>query len=178
MTCTVYIGTSIDGYIAGPEHDISWLETVPNPEGSDLGFFDFIAEIDALVMGRVTFETVIGFGMGWHYPVPGIILSNTMTQIPADLDQSKLSLFSGTPAATIEHARSLGYERLYIDGGDTVQQFLAADLIDDLIISELPVLVGGGTLLFGTLAEQQVYELIHSEVLLEQIVKRHYRRKR
>ena len=182
MTNYVYIGTSIDGYIADANEGIEWLECVPNPEGSDLGFFEFISQVDAVVMGRNTYETVIGFGQGWTYPVPGIILSSTLDALPDEFSD-QLHLFSGTTQEVISHAKSYGFNNLYIDGGLTVQQFLHEDLIDELIITELPILLGAGIPLFannsfGGDGQHLQFELVAHEVLLDQLTKRHYRRKR
>ena len=76
MSNIVYIATSLDGYISAPDGGLDWLSSVPNPNGDDLGFSKFMDRVDAIVMGRVTFETVVGFGSGWHYPIPGIVLSS------------------------------------------------------------------------------------------------------
>ena len=100
MTNIVYIGTSLDGYISSTDGSLDWMECVPNPDGDDLGFFDFMARVDAVIMGRLTFETIQGFGMGWSYPKPGIILSSTMDKLPEEFED-KVSLASGTPAEVI-----------------------------------------------------------------------------
>ena len=92
MTNIVYIATSLDGYIAPEDGSLDWLGTVPNPEGDDLGFGEFIKRIDAVVMGRLTFEVVQSFDLGWHYPVPGIILSSTLKSLPAEFQEQTLSL--------------------------------------------------------------------------------------
>ena len=177
MTCYVYLGMSIDGYIAGPDGALDWLEYVPVPEGDDLGFGDFMAGIDAVVMGRRTFETLLGFDVGWHYGVPGLILSTTLEQVPeAFADQVQLA--SGAPADIVALAAEQGFRNLYIDGGDTVRRFLNADLVDEMILSEIPVLLGGGTPLFGALAARLDFELVGSEVLAGQILKQHLRRRR
>lgn len=176
-TNIVYLGLSLDGYIAGPDGDLGWLEYVPVPEGDDLGYGAFMQRIDAVVMGRITFETVLGFGMGWHYGKPGIILSSTLTEVPSEV-ADQVQLAHGTPADIVAVAEAQGYQSLYIDGGVTVQQFLQADLVDEMILATIPILVGGGIPLFGTLAGPLGFELLGSEVLADQIVKNHYRRKR
>jgi len=177
VTNIVFIATSLDGYIAPEDGSLDWLETVPNPEGDDLGFNAFISRVDALVMGRLTFEVVEGFGIGWHYPVPGIILSNTLTALPEDF-QEKTSLTRGTPEEVMAFARSKGFENLYIDGGTTIQQFLQADLIDELIITEIPILLGGGDRLFGTLQQPLIFNLQEATTHPNQLVTRHYLRNR
>lgn len=177
MTNIVYIGTSLDGYIAAPDGSLDWMNTVPNPEGSDMGFFDFMERVDAVVMGRNTFETVAGFGLGWHYPKPGIILSSTLDALP-EAFQAKCRIDNGSPGEIVARARQSGFEHLYIDGGITIQQFLAADLIDEMIITDIPILLGGGDPLFGALDNELVFDLVGTEVLLEHLVKKHYRRQR
>lgn len=175
MTNIVYIATSLDGYIAPEDGSLDWLETVPNPEGDDLGFNEFIQRVDAVVMGRLTFEVVEGFGIGWHYPVPGVILSSTMKSLPTEFEE-KVALTSGTPQDVMAFAKAKGYHNLYIDGGTTIQHFLRADLVDEMIITEVPILLGGGDRLFGSLAEPLKFELVETTTLLGQMVKRHYKR--
>jgi dihydrofolate reductase len=128
-------------------------------------------------MGRLTFETVIGFGAGWHYPVPGIIFSSTLKSAPKDL-ADHVDFASGTPGEIVEIEKDKGFENLYIDGGKTIQNFLRADLIDELIISRIPLLLGAGDRLFAELDQRLNFELVSTEILLGQIVKCRYRRKR
>ena len=177
MSNIVYIGTSLDGYISARDGGLDWLSYVPIPKGNDLGFAEFMDGIDAVVMGRKTFETLLVFGVGWHYPKPGIVLSSTLRSAPEEF-ADHVQFASGTPAEIVELAREQGYENLYIDGGHTVQRFLRDDLIDELIITELPLLLGGGTRLFGELDKHLGFELVETNVLLGQLVKRRYRRKR
>jgi dihydrofolate reductase len=177
MSNIVYIATSLDGCIAGPDGELDWLDYVPVPEGNDLGFSEFITSVDAVIMGRVTFETVVGFGMGWTYPIPGLILSSTMKSAPKEF-ASHVTFASGTPKEIAGIAKKMGYSNLYIDGGKTIQRFLNANLIDEMIISEIPILLGGGQRLFGDLDKRLDFELVGTKVMLNQILKKHYRRKR
>ena len=177
MTNIVYIATSLDGYIAPEDGSLDWLGTVPNPGGNDLGFADFMAQVDAVVMGRLSFETVQSFGVGWHYPKPGIILSSTLSELPNEFQEATF-LTHGEPADVVAFAKSKGFNNLYIDGGTTIQRFLRSDLIDELIITEIPILLGGGDRLFGVLEEHLKFELVETQTLLDQMVKRHYRRKK
>jgi len=135
-----------------------------------------MARVDAVVMGRITFETVVGFGHGWHHPIPGLVLSSTLTTVPPEFEDH-VEIVSGTPEEIVELGRKRGFNNLYTDGGKTVQQFLRADLIDEMIISEIPVLLGGGDPLFGELDQRLDFELVNTEVLLSQITRNHYRRK-
>lgn len=177
MSNIVYIATSIDGYISAPDGKLDWLSYVPVPEGDDLGFAEFVNGVDAIVMGRLTFETVVGFGAGWPYPIPGLVLSSTLNSAPQDIS-AHVEFASGTPREIVERAKERGFKNLYIDGGKTIQHFLRADLIDELIISEIPLLLGGGDRLFGELDQRLGFELVSTETLLSQIVKRRFRRKR
>ncbi|MGI9287350.1 MAG: dihydrofolate reductase family protein [Pseudomonadales bacterium] len=176
MSNIVYIATSLDGYISSPDGKLDWLSYVPIPEGDDLGFAEFINRVDAVVMGRLTFETVVGFGAGWPYPVPGLVLSSTLSATSQDL-ADHVDFANGTPHEILELAKAKGFENLYIDGGKTIQNFMREDLIDELIISQIPLLLGGGDRLFGELDQRVNFELVSTETLLGQIVKSRYRRK-
>ncbi|MEL6675873.1 MAG: dihydrofolate reductase family protein [Bacteroidota bacterium] len=173
----VFIACSLDGYIAGPEGEIDWLEMVPNPEGEDLGFGTFIAEVDALLMGRATFELVSSFDGPWPYPCPVYVWSSKLAAIPEAL-ADKAHLVKGSVSEVLARIHEQGHGRLYIDGGATIQGFLREDLIDEMTLTTLPILLGKGIPLFGALEERQVFELVSSEVGLGQLVQSHYRRKR
>lgn len=177
MSNSVFIATSIDGFISAPDGNLDWLDHVPFPAGEDGGYAEFMSRVDVVVMGRITFETVIGFGRGWHYPVPGIILSSTLSSVPPGF-AGHVELASGTPHEIVERARARGFDNLYVDGGKTIRAFLGADLIDELIITEIPLLLGGGSRLFGQLDRQLGFELIGTEVFANQVLQKHYRRNR
>lgn len=177
MLNKVYIAKSLDGFIADKEGGLAWLFALPNPEDSDLGFLKFIDGIDAIVMGRVTFETVCSFGGEWPYPRPTFVLSNSLKSIPGQY-KDKAELLTGSPSNIVTTLNERGYKALYIDGGKTIQQFLEEDLIDEMIISSLPVLLGGGTPLFGDLSMQQEFAHVSTNILINEIVQSHYRRNR
>jgi len=168
----------LDGYIAGKNGEIDWLNAIPNPEGDDMGFLELMDEIDAIIMGRTTFETVCGFGVEWPYSVPVIVLSNSLKSIPEKLTDEEVTLASGSPQEIIKKAYEMGYYKLYIDGGKTIQNFLKEDLIDELIITTIPILLGGGFSLFGDLPKPLEFEHVESKVFLNQIVQDSYKRKR
>jgi dihydrofolate reductase len=142
MSNSVYIATSLDGYISAPDGSLEWLSSVSNPEDSDLGFSAFMERVDAVVMGRITFETVLGFGSGWPYSIPGIVLSSTMNSAPEDV-AGHVQFARGSPGEIVELASKQGFDNLYIDGGKTIQNFLEEDLIDEFFITEIPLLLGG-----------------------------------
>lgn len=171
----IYIAQSLDGYIAGPNGELDWLASIDNPEGDDFGFAGFMAGIDAIVMGRNTFEKVQSFG-NWPYEKPVFVLSHDLTRVPAALD-GKVSLMQGNPTEVEGELKRQGFHRLYIDGGQTIQQFLRAGLINELIVTTIPVLLGKGIPLFGSLDESIKLELLHSQTLLGQLVMSRYRLK-
>lgn len=175
MPNIVFIGTSLDGYIADREGKLDFLQSVPNPENLDFGFYDFMDRIDALIMGRKTFETVLGFGGEWPYSKPVFVLSSSLTSIPDDLTE-KVEIISGPLVSVVEQLNQNGFKFLYIDGGQVIQSFLNEDMIDELIISRVPTLLGGGTPLFGLLPQHLEFEHVNTEVLLNAIVKSHYKR--
>lgn len=172
----VFIATSIDGFIADANGGIDWLNSVPNPENSDMGYNKFIGEVDALIMGRNTFETVAGFDIDWPYQKPVFVLSSSLQSIPVEY-QDKVELVKGTLNEVLEAIHNKGFKNLYIDGGKTIQSFLSLGLIDDIIISTIPVLLGDGIPLFGKTVQKMDFELIKSEVFLNAIVQSHYRLK-
>lgn len=174
MTNIVYIATSIDGYIAKKDGGLDWLNDIPNPEGSDFGFNDFIESIDAIIMGRKTFEIVLTFG-GWPYTKPVFVLSNTLQSVPDNL-KDKAEILTGTPEAIINEMNSRNYLNLYIDGGKTIQDFLKHDLIDELIITRIPIILGEGIPLFDLLKDEQKYEHIKTDIFNNSLVKSHYKR--
>ncbi len=173
----VFIAKSLDGYIAGKDGDLDWLHSIPNPEGIDMGYNRLMEEVDAIVMGRTTFDTVLGFGIDWPYTKHVFVLSNTLKEVPANLE-GKVSLLKGSSQQILNQIYERGYHCLYIDGGRTVQHFLQDDLIDELRITTIPILLGGGFPLFGDLASPMEFEHVESMVFLDQIVQDHYRRKR
>lgn len=176
MGNTVYIGVSIDGFIADRDGGLDWLQSVPNPNNDNFGFTDFIESIDALVMGRKTFETVAGFGGEWPYSKRVFVLSNTLLSLPAGYED-RAEIITGIPSQIIKKLNSRGYKNLYIDGGKTIQSFLSKDLIDEMIITRIPILLGGGTPLFGTLPGHIMFDHVSTRILLSELVSTHYKRR-
>ena len=163
LKATVYIATTLDGFIARENGDIDWLPTEAD-SGEDYGYAAFMQTVDALIMGRNTFEKVLTFG-DWPYSKkPVVVLSSQTVGIPAHLADSVEWMTGATPDIVARLA-ARGYRHLYIDGGVTVQRFLEAGLIHRLIISRIPVLIGRGIPLFGPLRQ---------DVTLRHIETRHY----
>lgn len=174
---SVFIATSIDGFIADKNGGIDWLYTIPNPDNNDMGYIEFINTIDALVMGRTTFQTVCGFDIDWPYKKPVFVLSNTLNEIP-ETYKGKAFLEKGSLHDILNRIHEKGYYRLYIDGGSTIQNFLKEDLIDEMIISIIPILLGGGSPLFSEIQNELKFELIGTKTYLNQITQNHYKRKK
>jgi len=175
-TNKVFLGISLDGYISGKDGDLEWLEMIPNPNQSDLGYFAFMAGVDALLMGRTTYETVLGFDIDWPYEKPVFVLSNTLTSVPEKLE-GKVILVKGELKDVLSSIQAKGYNSLYIDGGKIVQSFLKEDLVDEITLTQIPIILGCGVRLFDELPKSIKLELVKSEVLLDQIVQSHYKRK-
>ncbi len=174
MKASVYIATSLDGYIAESDGGLDWLNDIPNPEQSDYGFADFINSIDAIVMGRNTFEAVLGFG-SWPYSKTVFVLSNSLNSVPDNLT-GKAEIISGDLRTVVDQLHERGYQNLYVDGGKVIQSFLEADLIDEMIIATVPILLGDGIPLFGKLTKSLKFSLKKTEKLNDMLVKNYYTR--
>lgn len=174
---SVFIATSLDGYIADKNGGIDWLHSIPNPDNEDMGYVKFIQSIDALIMGRTTFETVLGFDVDWPYNKPVFVLSNKLIEIPSS-HKDKAFLLKGTLTEILCQIHEKGFYRLYIDGGTTIRNFLKEDLIDEMVLTTIPTLLGGGSSLFMELPNELKFELIETKTYLNQVTQNHYRRKR
>lgn len=159
--CRVFIATSLDGFIARPDGRIDWLEAAQRraavPAGEDFGYADFIAGIDAVVMGRLSFEQVLGFDP-WPYERPVIVMSRRGVEVPHEL-ADRVGVSDEAPAALVERLGASGLRALYIDGGQTIRAFLAEGLIDEMTVTTVPVLIGEGRPLFGPLAADRPWTL-------------------
>jgi dihydrofolate reductase len=173
----VYIATSLDGYISDKDDGLDWLDSIPNPDKIDMGYGDLMNRIDAIVMGRKTFEVVCGFDGPWPYSKPVFVLSNSLSSLPVGYE-GKAELVSGSLADVLSTLHGQGHQDLYIDGGTTVQSFLKEDLINEMIVTILPILLGGGSPLFGELSQPMEFEHVKTEVMLNAMVQSHYRRSR
>lgn len=152
MMVSLYVGMSLDGFIAREDDGLDFL---PVPEGGDdLGFADFLSTVDALVMGRRTFQIVQGFGPeAWPYGDTRVVVLSRTAE-PATLlagAPPTVAVRSGAPAALLEALEAEGASHVYVDGGETARSFLAAGLVDRIEIAVVPVLIGKGRRLFGPL---------------------------
>jgi dihydrofolate reductase len=173
----VFIATSLDGFIADATGGINFLDTFPEINQIDSGYAAFTADIDALVMGRNTFETVCGFDIDWPYEKPVFVLSRTLTELP-EKARGKAELVRGDLPDILDSIHRRGYHKLYIDGGRTIQSFLEADLIDELTLTVIPVLLGSGIPLFGPLTHPLIFECKKTSLYLDKVVQHQFIRRR
>lgn len=175
MANIVYIATSIDGFIATEDGCIDWLTEIPNPNGNDYGWSEFIEGIDAIVMGRKSFEKVLTF-TDWPYTTKVFVLSNTINEVHVDL-KKRVEILCGTPLEITQNLVSKGFQNIYIDGGQTIQKFMDADLIDELVITTIPIVLGSGIPLFSK--SDKTHKFIHKNTIVydEQLVKSSYIKK-
>ena len=176
MTNYVFIATSLDGYIATVDGGIDWLYAFPNTDETDYGYAEFMEGIDAVVMGRVTFEQVLTFG-DWPYHKPVFVLSRLLAELPRRLPK-QVEIISGTPNDLNLRLVQRGLHYLYIDGGQTITSFLREDLVDEMIITKIPILLGRGIPLFGNFADSLRFVHNKTEVYSNSLVKSHYIRER
>lgn len=176
MTVTghVFIATSLDGYIARPDGNIDWLLARDDP-GEDHGYDDFIADKDMVVMGRGTYESVLGLDE-WFYTRPVLVLSRQLagTAVPERL-AGKVRFADWTPEQAMAQLAREGVRRVYVDGGQVVQAFLRAGLIEDMVVTSVPVLLGAGRRLFGELAGDVPLQLMASRSFPSGLVQSAYR---
>jgi dihydrofolate reductase len=158
----VFIAASIDGYIADASGKVDFLDAYPHTEGEDMGYQDFITGVDAILMGRKSFETVLGFGIEWPYPKMVFVWSNTLEKVPDELE-TKVRLVKGNVFEVLERIRKEGYMHLYIDGGQVIQSFLKEDLIHEMTITTVPMLLGSGVPLFGSLNRWLSFNCVRSK---------------
>ena len=160
VKASVFIGTSVDGFIARANGDLDFL---PAGGGEPHGYDEFINSVDALVIGRKTYETVLKFDTWPYGEKPVFVLSTSpLAQAPAG---AVVEHMSGKPAEIMSLLAARGIQHAYVDGGITVQRFLQAGLIQRLIITRVPVLIGDGVPLFGSLPH---------DVRLEHVATRSY----
>jgi len=174
MKTIVYIGTSLDGFIARKNGDFEWLTEFANEEAIN-SYQELISRIDAIVMGRGTFEKVLSFP-SWPFDKKVYVLSSTIKQVPVELI-NKVSILSSKPSEVLNYLSQKGYASLYIDGGRVIQEFLKEGLIDELIISKAPILIGNGIPLFGHLDTDIHFKHIRTIVASNGLVRSFYERK-
>ena len=173
-TAHVFIAISLDGFIARPDGDIGWL-LQRDDSTEDHGYAAFIADKDAILMGRGTYEKILTLG-AWPYDKPVLVLSKQLVNEPVpEALKGKVRFASCTPKEAIEQLAEENARRIYVDGGQLVQSFLRDGLITDMVITTVPVLIGSGKSLFGALMQDIDLELTSSRSFPSGLVQSTYR---
>ncbi len=170
MTASVFIATSLDGFIARLDGQLDWLPDAPE----DHGYTTFMATIDAIVMGRNTYRFIESFG-SWPFGTTPVIVLTTHPSTVSVPDGADVQTMAGTPHEIVARLAERGLTRLYIDGGDTVQRFIADGLIERLIITRIPVLLGTGIPLFGPLPHDVRWTHVATQSFPSGLVQSEYR---
>lgn len=170
---SVYIGTSLDGFIARKDGNIDWLVKFESTEIGE-SYMQFMENIDAHVIGRGTFEKVLTFET-WPFEKKVFVLSNAIKNIPLHL-VDKVEIIAMSPVNVLNYLSNKGFTKIYIDGGKVIQQFLQADCVDEMIITKIPVLLGDGISLFGQLEHPIQFIHVSTKVFSNGLVKCQYQR--
>jgi dihydrofolate reductase len=168
--CSVFIATSLDGFIARRDGAIDWLSIVETP-GEDYGYARFFAGVDALIVGRRTYDTALGFS-AWPYGGKSCVV---FTHHPPEARHDE-RFYAGPPAALLAELRAAGVARAYVDGGALIRSFLREDLIDDITLSIVPVLLGDGVRLFDASVPERRLRLTASQAFASGLVQVTYER--
>jgi dihydrofolate reductase len=173
---TVFVGLSVDGFIARPDGGLDWL---PNSgagdemaEGEDHGYEALMDRTDALVMGRATYDKVLEFDVPWPYEKPVFVL--THREIKVIPEGADVEAIEGDPFSVIGVLARRKFKHLYIDGGQVVQEWLAAGAVDELILTRVPVLIGEGIPLFGPVLDDIRLEHVATQVFPGHLVQSKY----
>jgi dihydrofolate reductase len=169
MKTSVFVGTSLDGFIARADGALDFLD---HGGSEPHGYEEFMATVDALVIGRHTYEIVLGFD-AWPYGKKPVFVLSTRA-IAAPPPDAIVEHMSGDPADVVATLAARGIGHVYVDGGITVQRFLQAGLINKLIVTRVPVLIGSGVPLFGPLQRDIVLEHVATRQYASGLVQSEY----
>jgi dihydrofolate reductase len=173
-TAHVFIATSLDGYIARTDGDIDWLLQRDDPN-EDHGYSSFISDKEMIVMGRGSYEKVLSFDT-WPYTVPVLVLSKQLADSPVPQALTgKLRFTKHSPQDVMRELARQEIRQIYVDGGQLVQSFLRQGLVTDMVITTVPVLIGSGRPLFGTLPHDVDWRLVSSRSFPSGLVQSTYR---
>ncbi|WP_368544287.1 dihydrofolate reductase family protein [Enterobacter soli] len=174
VTTHVFIAVSLDGYIARQDGDIDWLLQRDDPT-EDHGYAAFIADKEWIVMGRGTFEKALTFD-AWPYDRPVLVLSRQLNagSLPEKLN-GKVQFSCRAPGEVLADLAEQNVHRVYLDGGQVIQSFLREGLVADIVITTVPVLLGAGKPLFGSLTQDIDLTLLSSRSFPSGLVQSHYR---
>lgn len=171
----LYIAASLDGYIARENGSVDWLDELPNPNQLDYGYADFYAGVDLVVMGRTTYEEVLGFDVPWPYPE---CKSYILTSKP-DFEPSteKTFILNSINEESINKLKTESQQNIWlVGGGKLVSQFLNLGAIDEIFLHLIPVVLGKGIPLFPDHPVESKFELVKVESFETGVVMMHYRK--
>jgi dihydrofolate reductase len=174
ITGHVFMAMSLDGFVARKNHGLDWLMK-QKTEGEDHGYEAFQARMDGIVMGRGSYQNVLSFGE-WPYTKPVIVMSKTLQQndVPKEL-ADKVRITDQEPQALMDELQGQGWSRAYIDGGKVVQSFVRAGLVEDFVVTMIPVLIGEGIRLFGAIDSDIDLELLGTQAFESGLLQTRYR---
>jgi dihydrofolate reductase len=167
---SVFVGTSLDGFIARSNGSFDFL---PAGGGEPHGYDEFIATVDALVIGRNTFETVLSLPT-WPYGKKRVVVLSSRPVDFSAVREAVVEQMAGSPAEIVAKLGAGGAHHLYVDGGITIQRFLRAGLVQRLTITRVPVLIGDGIPLFGALPHDLQLRHIATQQYPSGLVKSEY----
>ncbi|HEV2469548.1 MAG TPA: dihydrofolate reductase family protein [Candidatus Sulfotelmatobacter sp.] len=170
MFASVFIGTSVDGFIARADGSLDFL---PADGGEPHGYSEFFASVDALVIGRKTYETVKAF-TEWPYGDKRVVVLSSQSLEFSKSAAANIEQMSGDPAEIVRKLEASGVRHIYVDGGVTIQRFLRAGLIDRFIITRVPVLIGEGIPLVGSLPRDVRLKHVATQTYPSGLVKTEY----
>lgn len=158
----LYIAASLDGFIARADGSLDWLNALPNPDGNDYGYGDFYAGIDTVVMGRRTYEEVLGFGVPWPYPECRTWVATSRAEYRlATPNTQLLTIIDG---AAVERLRASSARAIWVvGGGEVIRAFLGLGAVDAMLLCTIPVIIGGGVPLFPPGVPECRWDLIGTE---------------
>jgi len=173
---SVFIATSLDGFISRLDGNIDWLDQANTavPNGEDCGYKAFMETVDVIVMGRNTFEQVLTFGE-WPYEDKQVVVLSRKGLVVPDGIRKTVSVSSEVLELLVERLSSEGAQHLYVDGGQTIQSFLSAGLLSDLTITVIPILLGTGKPLFGSIKSDVVLTHLSTQAYTFGFVQSKYR---
>lgn len=172
-----YIATSLDGYIARKDGSLDWLEQDcwADPDGSDYGWKAHLASVDAMIMGKNTFLKILDIGQWVYGDLPVFVASKSLRgeDVPEHL-RTKVSIISGTASELAKKIREKNKSKIYVDGGKLLQSFIRACILNELVVTKMPVLIGSGISLFGEIDKDMKVKNLKTESFKSGVTQNHY----
>ena len=168
----LYIATSLDGFIAREDGSLDWLFVVPNPNEIDHGYGDFYASVDVVVMGRKTYEEIMGFDVEWPYADSQTFVITRDTDFTTQTEKTEVMT-----SIDLERLKARSQKGIWlVGGGELISEFLKREAIDEMILSVVPTIIGKGIRLFPNEPPETKFQLVKAEPFETGIVNLHYRR--